>query len=476
MAMNLRSGSSAQGTPSRPLSGAAAALPVGASSSGSKPDKLLDIRVSNRFRLIRKIGSGSFGEIYLGENVATHDEIAVKIEPSNTKHPQLLYEAKLYKLLGGAAGIPWVRWYGQEGDYNMMVMDLLGPSLEDLFTFCHQTFSMKTVLMLADQMLARIEYVHSKNFLHRDIKPDNFLMGLGKKSGIVHLIDFGLAKRYRDPKTQEHIPYKDNKNLTGTARYASVNTHLGIEQSRRDDLESIGYVLMYFVRGSLPWQGLKADTKKQKYERICEKKMSTHVDVLCKGFPVEFKTYMTYTRSLRFEEKPDYGFLRKLFRDLFVRLGFEYDYVFDWSSRHPDGATTAAAAAANSTPLSPSAPVVVSQTPMPAAPNQPSVGAAPNSRAVSEDVLEDHLSDNQRDRAHSGGQIAGAAAGPSSPSGQANESYVFQQQQQMYQQRQQKSQSQLEPVSPNSQQQPPSQADHANERSKRRWYQFWRKK
>ncbi|KAG1085955.1 hypothetical protein G6F42_021184 [Rhizopus arrhizus] len=180
-------------------------------------------------------------------------------------------------------------------------------------------------------MLSRIEYVHSKNFIHRDIKPDNFLMGIGKRGNQVNVIDFGLAKKYRDPRTHLHIPYRENKNLTGTARYASINTHLGVEQSRRDDLESLGYVLMYFCRGSLPWQGLKATTKKQKYDRIMEKKMTTPTELLCRGFPSEFAIYLNYTRSLRFDDKPDYSYLRKLFRDLFVREGYTYDYIFDWT-------------------------------------------------------------------------------------------------------------------------------------------------
>ncbi|KAL7749983.1 serine/threonine protein kinase [Sorochytrium milnesiophthora] len=287
--------------------------------------------LGNKYRLGRKIGSGSFGDIYLGINVMNGEEVAIKLENVKAKHPQLEYEARVYRALAGGVGIPFVRWYGMEGEYNSMVIDLLGPSLEDLFNFCKRKFTLKTVLLLADQLISRIEYIHSKNFLHRDIKPDNFLMGLGRRGNLVNVIDFGLAKKYRDPRTHLHIPYRENKNLTGTARYVSINTHLGVEQSRRDDLESLGYVLMYFLRGSLPWQGLKAATKKQKYDRIMEKKMTTATDVLCRGFPNEFTIYLNYVRSLRFDDRPDYSYLRRLFRELFVREGFSYDYVFDWT-------------------------------------------------------------------------------------------------------------------------------------------------
>ncbi|KAL5783289.1 hypothetical protein ACOSP7_008318 [Xanthoceras sorbifolium] len=287
--------------------------------------------IGEKYKLGRKIGSGSFGEIYLATHLDTNEIVAVKIENNKTKHPQLLYEAKIYKILQGGSGVANIRWCGVDGDDNVLVLDLLGPSLEDLFVYCGRKFSLKTVLMLADQMITRIEYVHSKGFLHRDIKPDNFLMGLGRKANQVYIIDFGLAKRYRDPTTNRHITYRENKNLTGTARYASCNTHLGIEQSRRDDLESLGYVLLYFLRGSLPWQGLKAATKKQKYDKICEKKVSTPIEVLCKSHPVEFASYFHYCHSLTFDQRPDYGFLKRLFRDLFTREGYESDYVFDWT-------------------------------------------------------------------------------------------------------------------------------------------------
>jgi len=291
----------------------------------------MELRVGKKYRLGRKIGSGSFGDIYLGTNMSTGEEIAIKLESVKTKHPQLLYESKIYRILHGGLGIPCIRWYGVEGDYNVMVLDLLGPSLEDLFNYCGRRFKLKTVLMVGDQLLSRLEYVHTKSFIHRDVKPDNFLIGLGRRQNIIHIIDFGLAKKYRDPRSHLHIPYRENKNLTGTARYASINTHIGIEQSRRDDLESLGYVLMYFIRGSLPWQGLKATTKKQKYERIMDRKMSTSTEQLCKGFPSEFRSYFEYCRSLRFEDRPDYAYLKRLFKELFYRKGFQYDNMFDWT-------------------------------------------------------------------------------------------------------------------------------------------------
>lgn len=286
--------------------------------------------MGGKFKLLKKVGSGSFGDIYHGQHIYSNEDVAVKLESIKTKHPQLLYESKIYKLLAGGAGIPSIRYFGVEGDYNVMVIDLLGPSLEDLFNFCNRRFSLKTTLMLADQLIRRVEFLHERNFVHRDIKPDNFLMGTGKNGSCVFVIDFGLAKKYRDSRTHTHIEYRENKQLTGTARYASIGTHLGLEQSRRDDLESLGYVLMYMIRGALPWQGLKANNKSEKYAKITEKKVITPVEDLTQGYPNEFSVYLNYCRSLKFEEKPDYKYLRGLFRSLFLRSGFRYDFQWDW--------------------------------------------------------------------------------------------------------------------------------------------------
>ena len=231
-----------------------------------------------------------------------------------------------------------------------MVIDLLGPSLEDLFNYCNRKFSLKTVCMLAREMILRLQYVHSKNLLHRDIKPDNFTVGLNKDANVIFLIDYGLCKPYRNFLTLEHIPqllfamikgrYRENKSLTGTPRYASLGNHFGMEQSRRDDLESLGYVLLYFLKGKLPWQGLRAETKEEKYSQIRDHKLEYGFEQLCQGFPEEFLSYFDYCHSLGFTETPDYNYLRNLFSEILQDRvwsekpdqpqGWEDDGVYDW--------------------------------------------------------------------------------------------------------------------------------------------------
>jgi casein kinase 1 len=289
--------------------------------------------VAVHYRVGKKIGEGSFGVIFEGTNLLNSQTVAIKFEPRKAEAPQLRDECRSYRILAGCTGIPQIYHFGQEGLHNILVIDLLGPSLEDLFDMCGRKFSIKTVCMAARQMLTRVQTIHEKNLIYRDIKPDNFLIGRPgtKGANTIHVVDFGMAKQYRDPKTKQHIPYRERKSLSGTARYMSINTHLGREQSRRDDLEALGHVFMYFLRGSLPWQGLKAATNKQKYEKIGEKKQTTPIKELAEGFPEEFGIYLNYVRKLGFEETPDYDFLRELFAKVMKNNNDIDDGIFDWN-------------------------------------------------------------------------------------------------------------------------------------------------
>ncbi|KXX74420.1 Casein kinase I 1 [Madurella mycetomatis] len=291
--------------------------------------------VGVHYRVGKKIGEGSFGVIFEGMNLLNSQQVAIKFEPRKSDAPQLRDEYRTYKILVGCPGIPNVYYFGQEGLHNILVIDLLGPSLEDLFDHCNRRFSLKTVVMVAKQMLSRVQTIHEKNLIYRDIKPDNFLIGRPgtKTANVIHVVDFGMAKQYRDPKTKQHIPYRERKSLSGTARYMSINTHLGREQSRRDDLEALGHVFMYFLRGGLPWQGLKAATNKQKYEKIGEKKQTTPIKELCEGFPQQFSHYLTYVRNLGFEDTPDYDYLRDLFTQALKEEGGVEDGEYDWMKK-----------------------------------------------------------------------------------------------------------------------------------------------
>ncbi|ORD99316.1 KC11 [Hepatospora eriocheir] len=290
----------------------------------------------DNIRIIRRLGKGAFGEVFLALDLDLNQEVAIKLE-TKKESKQLLHEYNLYLLLSTSnieittCIIPQVYKYGKicynKELVNCMTMELLGKSLEKMFTLLDRKFTTKTIFMIAKQCIDRIEMLHFGSFIHRDIKPDNFM--LDKTNQIIYMIDLGLCKEYRNPVTLQHRPYKEGKSLTGTARYASLNTHAGKEQSRRDDLESLGFMLIYFCKGRLPWQGLKAENKKDRYEKIFKLKAETSLEDLCKDCPKELYTYMFKVRTLSYTEYPDYYGFSKLFDDGLKALDGN-NGVFDW--------------------------------------------------------------------------------------------------------------------------------------------------
>ena len=347
--------------------------------------------INNKYKLLRKLGEGSFGDVYQGVNIETQKYVAIKLESLKCKHPQLEDEYNLYSqfaeeddstnidlnisLIENSAlhtsefvedslhqtteivtnnndnlcqkqqcnttlqkaimtkrksqGVPNVYFFGVQDEYRVLVMDYLGPCIEDLFAYCGRRFTLKTVLMLADQMLTRLQYVHSFGQIHRDIKPDNFIMGGLEDGYLCYLIDFGLAQPYLD-EFGDHIECSKERSLTGTARYASLTNHLGYEQSRRDDMESLAYSLIYLMRGSLPWQGMKCEKGQDRYHLIFKKKCETQIADLCKDMPNVFGAFLFYCRNLKFDEMPKYDYWRGIFGQCAKENGIVFDWEYDW--------------------------------------------------------------------------------------------------------------------------------------------------
>ena len=285
--------------------------------------------IEGKYQLENLIGKGSFGAVFEAKNTVTGEDVAVKLDSKDST--VLRNEARIYKLLSDVTGLPKLRAYGKHEGTTYLVLDRLGPSIEDLRAQCGSKFSLKSSLMFGISALTRIEKVHDCGVIHRDIKPDNFLIGRGLDGNrIIHMIDFGLARRYID-EHDEHIPVRTGRKLTGTVRYASVNVHEGYTPSRRDDLESLGYVILYLIDGFLPWQEIRCDSKEARNLEIGTMKSGSRLRDMFPNAPGEMMIWIDYCRALDFDEDPDYKYLRGLLSNLFKHHGFEMDGSYDWS-------------------------------------------------------------------------------------------------------------------------------------------------
>lgn len=279
--------------------------------------------------LIKKIGEGSFGDVYLGKD-KNNKLIATKLEEikeHGAKKSRLLMEYRIYKKihsLGFTDGIPEVYSFIQTDDYHIMTMELLGDSLSAIHEKFNKRFPLETVLKLGIELVSLIEKFHRTGFIHRDIKPNNFLTGIDKNKNKIYIMDLGLSKQYLKSDGQ-HISMRTDRSLVGTARYTSVNIHLGLEPSRRDDLESIVYMLIYLLNGHLPWQGLKRD---KKTDVIGEVKILCNLNKLCKGLPSCFIDYILYCRTLLFDDEPDYEKIKNLFIQTAKEKNLELKYCW----------------------------------------------------------------------------------------------------------------------------------------------------
>ena len=290
------------------------------------PKELKNKIFFDKYKIIKNLGKGSFNNVYLLKSIKDNKLYAAKLEERISSTGDLEKEAYfLYTLKN--FGIPELITYGHSGKYNILILQLLGKSLKQLFS--ENTYKIKDLCMSAIQIIDRIKFIHSKYIIHRDIKPENFLIG-NPDSSTIYIIDFGLSRKYRSSRTGKHIEYFINKKVPGTIRYLSLNASLGIEQTRRDDLESIAYMLIYLGKGSLPWNHIKVKNEIELSVKTYKLKKFLKLENLCVGLPNELISYIKYVRKLKFDEEPDYNYLKNLFITSLKKLNELNDLCFFW--------------------------------------------------------------------------------------------------------------------------------------------------
>ena len=297
-------------------------------------DDLFKINDNYTILLNKKLGNGSFGQIYQCLNTKTNEILACKIESINELKPQLYHESKILLLMKNCTGFPTCYDFILTDQDKILIMDYLGPNLDTIMNKLPsdnniKKFTTKTSLMIMIQAIERLKSLHEKGIIHRDIKPENFVIGPKNKERIIYLIDFGLSKKISNDKILPTI--KADRNIIGTMRYISMNTHQGYEQGRRDDLESLFYIIIYFIKGELPWQNIKCKTRQEKYNKIFEiKKKVTEDGELVEDLPLEMKKMLEYILGLNFAERPNYLMMKKAIELILNKLNYSNDLQFDW--------------------------------------------------------------------------------------------------------------------------------------------------
>lgn len=290
----------------------------------------MSVIIEGTYRIMNRIGDGSFGSIFEGYNMNNEEKVAIKISEMNS-NILLKNEARIYNALTNIDGVPVIRSYGMTGKYSYLVMDLLGKSLEYYKEQCGGKLSLKCVLLIGIKLLERIKTIHQSGIIHRDIKPENILFGIDDESKLF-LIDFGLSKTYIDTRSN-HIEITNENSILGTKDFISLNIHNGLTPSRRDDLESVGYLLIYLLNGNLPWQDINIIDTDERNKQIRDiKTMKSLWMLLNDDIPGELIIFILYCRKLEFTQDPDYNYLKILLTNLYKLQGFPVDNKYDWNT------------------------------------------------------------------------------------------------------------------------------------------------